>query len=100
MKKYINKLFERLGYVPKRYKLLQEEDEFFITNHRECSLDGLNYFTVSRRYEKDLRIGYMVMQHCLGTSHCWIVKFFPDNDDKAYARICAEELCEMLNEKY
>lgn len=100
MKELIDKLFGWLGYVPRWYKLLQEENEFFITNHRECSLDGLNYFTVSRRCEKDLRFGYTVTQHCLGTSRCWIVKFLPDNDDKDYARICAEELCEKLNEKY
>ena len=99
MKKYINKLFEKLGYVPKRYKALQEEGEFYIRSHRNSTLDGFNYFTVERRYEKDLRIGYTVVQHCVGTPRHWIVKFIPDNGDKAYARICAEELCEMLNEK-
>lgn len=100
MKKYINKLFERLGYVPKRYKALQEEGEFFINQHRECALECFNYFTVERRYEKDKRIGYVVIQHSIVHPQCWIVKFFPDDGAKDYARICAEELCDMLNERY
>lgn len=100
MKKLINKLFEWLGYVPKRHKTLQENAEFYINSHRECVLDDLTYYTIARRYEKDLRIGYVVYQHCLGAPLPWIVKFFPDNGDKDYARICAEELCAMLNERY
>ena len=28
-----------------------------------------------------------------------IIKSFPFGDDKEYARLCAEELCEMLNSK-
>ena len=27
------------------------------------------------------------------------IKIFPFGDDKEYARLCAEELCEMLNSK-
>lgn len=29
----------------------------------------------------------------------FIIKSFPIGDDKEYARLCAEELCEMLNSK-
>jgi hypothetical protein len=100
MKKYINKLFEWLGYVPSGIKVLYEEGKYFVNSHREAALNCENGFIVARRYEKDLRCGWCVLQCCENNEYFWTVKFFPDNADKDYARICAEELCEMLNEKY
>ena len=107
MKKYINKLFERLGYVPKEEyeRLLQE------SNAREVS----SYVTKMNALYKDIgrrKVEYH-FQDNFGCNHFSVavktredfgvlIKIFPyhDADSAAYARICAEELCDMLNEKY
>ena len=107
MKKYINKLFERLGYVPKEEyeRLLQE------SNAREVS----SYVTKMNALYKDIgrrRVEYR-FQNNFGCNHYCVavktredfgvlIKIFPyhDADSADYARICAEELCDMLNEKY
>lgn len=94
MKKLLNKLFEWLGY-----KLLsqKEYDAMNLTLHDVAVMiikDRINYikqYGVSQIVEED--DGYMVSQEC------YAVKFFPFNDDKEYAKLCAEELCEMLNQK-
>lgn len=103
MKKLINKLFEKLGYVPKKYKTLCEEHRHTLNVHSESVFSQNSNFVVVRRYEKNLHhyeYGYVVIQECNATNKCWPVKFFPENGDKDYAKLCAEELCEMLNEKY
>ena len=103
MKKLINKLFEWLGYVPKKYKDLYEETRYNWGCHNKSVFSRKNKFTFGRRYEKDLsynEYGYVVLQKCDDTDKYWAVKFFPENGDKSYARLCAEELCEKLNEKY
>ena len=107
MKKIINKLFEWLGYVPKEEyeRLLQE------SNAREVS----SYVTKMNALYKDIgrrRVEYR-FQNNFGCNHFSVavrtredfgvlIKTFPyhDADSAAYARICAEELCDMLNEKY
>ena len=92
MKKIINKLFERLGYVLKKdfkYQVLREVSEYF------------------RKLALYKQIGYEVRyfsSYCevvlYGAYHYSIViKIFQYDDDKDYARLCAEELCEMLNQK-
>ena len=93
MKKYINKLFEWLGYVPKCYK---EEANNATILDSEIWAGQVSYIINSSPYE------YFV---CAKTSNHRIrlIKRFcfrmHDADSQYYARICAEELCEMLNEK-
>lgn len=107
MKKIINKLFEKLGYVPKEEyeRLLQE------SNAREVS----SYVIKMNALYKDIgirRVEYR-FQNNFGCNHYSVavvtrehfsvlIKTFPyhDADSADYARICAEELCEKLNEKY
>lgn len=98
MKKYINKLFERLGYVPKRilesererlepYKQWYRESRAIDTmvangNPRFSIIEENNYYAV-----------IAVAGYCQRA-----IKIFNKKDNPAYARICAEELCEMLNQ--
>lgn len=94
MKKLINKLFEWLGY-----KLLSQK-EYDAMNLTLLDMavmilkDRINYIKLDGVYqivkEDD---GYMVSREC------YAVKFFPFGDDKEYAKLCAEELCEKLNER-
>ena len=107
MKKIINKLFEWLGYVPKEEyeRLLQESNAREVSSYvikmnalykdigrhkvEYCFQDnfGCNHYSVAVRTRKDFGV---------------LIKTFPyhDADSADYARICAEELCDMLNEKY
>ena len=98
MKKYINKLFEWLGYVPKRrYKQLYKLEH----DVRQHDTGILNYNSTYQVVE--LKDKFAVLEYCSAVCNNRYVKAFPkgDTEDCAdYARICAEELCEMLNEKY
>lgn len=88
MKRLINKLFEKLGYVPIK-KVLR-----YILIEREIQLKGVSYHCY---------IGYYCYEVKARTNYGeTIIKVYPyhDADTQDYARICAEELCEMLNEKY
>lgn len=99
MKKYINKLFEWLGYaiIPKselrKYRLLESSMQKLGALDNAIKLCAADYSVV----END--DSYFVMVHVSN----WmdkLVKSFPKNDNANHARICAEELCEKLNEKY
>lgn len=98
MKKLINKLFERLGYaiIPKRklrkYRLFEGSMQKLGALDKAIKLCVADYSVV----END--DSYFVMVHISN----WVdklVKSFPKNDNADHARICAEELCEKLNEK-
>lgn len=94
MKKLINKLFEWLGY-----KLLsQKEYEAMNLTLRDIVnaiiKDRINVIKQCTKYQiVEDTDGYMVI------CDTYAIKFFPFNDDKEYAKLCAEELCEMLNQK-
>ena len=94
MKKYINKLFERLGYVPETCcrdcKQRNKMDNFCKEgNVRYMFCEGFKRYVVFMLFDNNCK-------------NSFTVKSIPyhDDDTKDYARICAEELCEMLNEKY
>ena len=98
MKKIINKLFECLGYaiIPKRklreYRLFEGSMKKFGVLDKAIKLCVADYSVV----END--DSYFVMVHFSN----WVdklVKSFPKNDNAAHARICAEELCDKLNER-
>ena len=94
MKKYINKLFEWLGYVPKTCcrdcKQRNKMDKLCKEgNVRYMFCEGLNRYIVFILFDNDYRYTFTVKSIP-----------FADDDSRDYARICAEELCEMLNEKY
>ena len=94
MKKLINKLFEWLGY-----KLLsQKEYEAMNLTLRDIVnaiiKDRINIIKHLAKYQiVEDTDGYMVI------CDTYAIKFFPFGDDKEYARLCAEELCEKLNER-
>ena len=94
MKKYTNKLFEWLGYVPAWYKSRLEEIEAI----KDDIFKGNVHYAVER-----LPFEYIVYASN-GNGLMRLIKNFPytmpDSDSQDYARICAEKLCEMLNEKY
>lgn len=94
MKKLINKLFERLGYVPKS-KTPHPTNIWnnFVANLENDMIDGYC------KYDwYSCEGGYWV--YAYSPNSYWLpIKFFPYNDDADYARLCAEELCEKLNER-
>ena len=98
MKKLINKLFEWLGYVPKG-KYQDAEAILHNINVMDSEIRlGVNEY---QTFECNDKIFVTAYSDILGKHR--IVKVFRkgDTQDSAdYARICAEELCDMLNEKY
>lgn len=98
MKKLINKLFEWLGYVPKIQ--LHEVIEQLLNQRlfEEQTVKEQQVYTMSDAPDYNC---YIVT--ILGVAnyrfHKRVVKSFPYGDDKEYARLCAEELCEKLNER-
>ena len=107
MKKLINKLFEWLGYVPKsKYEVLSQDD----LNLRELSTkpivisyptnDSLNKINRFSHFIYKKEDGYEIricMLYDLMRPRMCIKTFY--TDDYEYAKLCAEELCEMLNQK-
>lgn len=98
MKKLINKLFEKLGYVPKRrYEYLYKLEH----DVRQHDIGILSYNSTYQVVE--LGDKFVVLEYCSAVGNNRYIKAFQKGytkDSLAYARICAEELCEMLNEKY
>ena len=98
MKKIINKLFEWLGYVPKRrYRELYKLEH----DVRQHDTGILNYNSTYQVVE--LGDKFVVLEYCSAVDNNRYVKAFQKGytkDSLDYARICADELCDMLNEKY
>lgn len=107
MKTLIDKLFERLGYVQKE----MYEDAVMERDHYRDTAAELKHNTEAHNVGvKNGNIIYhcvwfsktiIVMGYCAGTNYHQYIKAFRyhDADSQAYARLCAEELCEMLNDK-
>lgn len=100
MRKIFNKLFEWLGY-----KLLSDEeyDELDKTFSRVLRLaqEGISealkqkrgWFSIAKTEQGyEVRFYFTIVDFI-------VIKFFPFGDDKEYAKLCAEELCEKLNER-
>lgn len=92
MKKIINKLFEWLGYVPRltyRYEVIREVRRY------------INSIVYDNKVEYKIEFTETSCKVVLANVYDWriTIKEFPFNDDKEYANLCAEELCEKLNER-
>ena len=60
----------------------------------------LNYIIKQPNPTYSVHVGYDFYVVSINTSYCpYPIKIFPFGDDQEYARLCAEELCEMLNSK-
>lgn len=102
MKKLLNKLFERLGYVPKSE--LDHKQHLFdclLEETREANrlfeeIGKCNRSVNYRVYGEGIW-GYGVLVEWRGI--CKTVKYFPCDYGADYAKLCAEELCEKLNER-
>ena len=96
MKKIINKLFEKLGYVPKR----ENNNNVRIISNFTSHLDEIKEGKASYQIIQ-LPNCYVVTSMSTEGLHLVIKYFhFYNQDDKEYALICANELCDMLNAKY
>lgn len=92
MKRLINKLFERLGYVPRlsyRYNVIREVRRY------------IDSIVCDNEVEYKVEFTETSCKVVLVNVYDWriTIKEFLYNDDKEYAKLCAEELCEMLNQK-
>ena len=104
MKKYINKLFNWLGYIPKEeyVNILESSEEL-----REFA-DSYQVIMNSVRDNKvnyvcEEIFGYFMVQATVkdseGNTEYNPIKIFRfTENDKDYIRLCAEELCELLND--
>ena len=111
MKKYINKLFEWLGYVQKDVYVSKDIYDNILETSEDLQTI-VDYYTTAI---KDIQDGYVryaiwecndifvVFSLSRGSENdvMYPIKAFRFTEDtQDYARICAEELCDMLNEKY
>lgn len=109
MKKIINKLFEWFGYVPKaevakleysisKYETLidqiRENNEYLIRNILNGQAKASYYW--HKISENEWR--FVVYIDCEMHIPHNVVKSYV-SDDFDYAKLCASELCEMLNER-
>lgn len=98
MRKLLNKLFEWLGYVPKIQLYKAKEQCLNVLLFKKQIVKEQQVYTMSDAPDYNC---YVVT--ILGVAnyrfHKRVVKSFPYGDDKEYAKLCAEELCEMLNQK-
>jgi hypothetical protein len=95
MKKIINKLFEKLGYVPKsKYDWYIDEYDLKIKLDMDIHEQRAEYSII------DNISSYWVVAH--NKVGIRLVKSFNciPYEDREYALICANELCDMLNAKY
>lgn len=97
MKRLINKLFDKLGYVPKRRynQLCKLENDV-----RQHDIGILNYNSTYQVVESCDK--FVVFEYCSAVGNYRYVKAFEKGltqDSSDYARLCAEELCEMLNQE-
>ena len=112
MKELINKLFEKLGYVPKEQCVSKDtcddilataEDLQALVNWHDMSVDDIHKNNVEYYYE-ELFGCFLVATITKDTADHTVgypVKVFHFTEEtRDYARLCAEELCEKLNEKY
>ena len=92
MKKIINKLFEWFGYVPRltyRYEVIREVRRY------------INSIVCDNKVEHKIEFTETSCKVVLADVYDWriTIKEFLYNNDKEYAKLCASELCEMLNER-
>ena len=83
--------------MPKRdYNYYEKQFNLIAEINREIINCQSEYFAVNSNNR------FIVLAGAEKANLCAYIKAFPYTDDerKDYARICAEELCEMLNEKY
>lgn len=95
MKKIINKLFEKLGYVPKGRLVALECLRSSIA--RTSSLvhrQNTNCYRITDCNNQFIMVSIYDEVHCVHTA----IKCFPYGEDKDYAKLCAEELYEMLKQ--
>lgn len=71
--------------------------ELSVESHDESIKSGTETFRHFKQSEYFIVSGY-----CEKVDNYRFVKAFPfhNDDSEVYARICADELCDMLNEKY
>ena len=109
MKKIINKLFEWWGYVPKEEYCVPNDELKRLVKMEENYLSYVNALNfpkhcIKYHYIQEAKNRFLVLALDKSTELNFHIKVFTsktlNSDDVDYARICAEELCEMLNEKY
>lgn len=97
LKKLLDKIMARLGYVPRLY-LYAREIEVACTTANFIADDiksGIGDYFV-RATPKSHDVVYR-LEEC---AREYLIKTYPFNDDPDFAKLLAEELCEKLNERH
>lgn len=109
MKKLINKLFERFGYVPKEEYCIPNDKVRRLVKMEEnylAYIQALKFpkHSIEYHFIQDAKNSFLVLALDKYTNINFHIKRITADtlktEDIDYARICAEELCDMLNEKY
>ena len=112
MKKIINKLFERLGYVPKSKCVSKityndilgtAKDLQVLVDWHDMAVDDVHTNNVEYYYTElfgRFLVSTITKDNISHTVGYPVKAFHFTEETRDYARICAEELCDMLNEKY
>lgn len=106
--RFFDNILKLFGYFPKSE--LQKLDRkcsrnLIITTLFELIEQGkaeAEIFTnsIEKRFEVNYTIDYFHSPELkVKEPYTHLIKVFPFGDDMEYARLCAEELCEMLNQK-
>lgn len=87
--------------IPFTNKVIVDRKELEVLEDQKLNLTRLASYVVTKTnpmyYISESYEAYVVFVH---TPHCeFPIKAFPLGLDQEYARLCAEELCEMLNSK-
>lgn len=97
--KLLDKIMAQFGYVPKgysenRHKIQDFQQDSFLLNNSFHKYECFDYSISRVGFFYEVKIYWM---YDLMKAKITIKRFFTDDAD--YARICAEELCEKLNER-
>ena len=88
--KNIEKLERKIFFMPDPNIV---RSNFVATIKNDIITGDINYDIWEDEY------GYWIYAYSEKNNISFSIKYFPFDDDKEYAKICAEELMEMLNEK-
>lgn len=88
--KSIEKLERKISFMPDPDIV---RSNFVATIDNNIVTGDINYAIHQGEY------GYWVYAYSEKDNICFSIKFFSFDDDEEYAKLCAEELLEMLNEK-
>lgn len=88
--------------IPFIGKVIVDRKELNILEEQREAVRRLLYYVITQpnpTYSVTVDYGFYIVSMETPCGGVFPIKAFPIGDNKEYARLCAEELCEMLNSK-